>query len=152
MLRALFFKTYYSYLLGDFESTRLYFELLRQEFRETNNRDAYSQGQLRKLKEIKVALDSGVIAKNEWVEEESPVGDTKEGAGLKQDALVKRIHFEALDQLKEILSDDELFLYNLEHPCAPYGRVDMLYRGRNTSRRSQKEHRKTRSRRTDLEV
>lgn len=41
------------------------------------------------------------------------------------------IHMEGLNQLKEIFNDD-VHIYNIEHPCGSYGVVDMVYKGRDT--------------------
>jgi hypothetical protein len=128
MLDALFFHTYYSYLQGDKENTQMYYELLQEEFNVRRNSTALNLSQLQELKAIREALKSGTLTKNAWVNEsETPIVKDM-GSGLKQTALIKKIHTEAIDSLKKCLgSTDALCLYNLEHPCGSHGRVDMVY-------------------------
>jgi hypothetical protein len=78
-----------------------------------------------------MALASGNIAKNQWLNEPVPVLSPGQTADIKQKELIKRIHFEALKSLKELLQDD-IYLYGIEYPCPPYGFVDMVYRSKNT--------------------
>ena len=53
MLSALFFHAYYAYLQGDLEKTRMFYEMLKEEFKVSKNRDALDQYQLRELKNIR---------------------------------------------------------------------------------------------------
>jgi hypothetical protein len=129
MITALYFRTYYSYLLGDLEKTRMFYGILREEFKARKNIDALDRYQLTELKKIRAALDSGTVTTKAWINDGivSDVRSTDEI--IKQTVLVKKIHHEAFDSLKKCLSsDDSLYLYNIEHPCGRYGRVDMVYK------------------------
>jgi len=129
MLNALFFHAYYAYLQGDLEKTRMFYEMLKEEFKVSKNRDALDQYQLRELKNIRSALESGSIPSIAWINEaDTPAVKMKEESGIKQKELVKRIYYEAMDSLRDCLkSDSSLHLYNIEHPCGSYGQVDMVY-------------------------
>jgi hypothetical protein len=130
MIETLFFFAYYAYLNGDIEKTRMYFDMLRKEFNEKKDIHSLEEYQYKELKNIRQALNTGAIPKCEWINESSAPSIKYEGIpDLKQDAIVKRIHFDALDELRKTLgSDESLRLYNIEHPCNPHGRVDMVYR------------------------
>lgn len=127
MIDTLYYYAYYSYLKGDLDSTRMYFEMLRDEYNARKDKNILNNYQLRELKAIRTAIASGVIAKNIWVEETSVPTTKDTGTPVKQTDLVKRIHHEATDSLRACLQSDSLYLYNIEHPCGDYGRVDMVY-------------------------
>lgn len=133
MFKALYFSVLYSFLKGDIESTRMYFDFLREESKVKKATDAFDITQLRKLKEIREALSTGTIASKKFIDqelhaEEKPEEDTT----IRQTELVRKIDEEGLNDLKEIMKKDDFTLYNLEHPCAEYGRVDMVYSARET--------------------
>jgi hypothetical protein len=128
MLNALYYHAYYSYLKGDLDSTRMYYEMLRDEYNSHGDRGALDSYQLRDLKAIRTAITSGVVAKNLWVEETAVPSTIETGTSIKQVELVRRLHYEAEDSVRQCLkSDGSLHLYNIEHPCGDYGRVDMVY-------------------------
>jgi hypothetical protein len=132
MVEALFFSCYYSYLLGNLEKTSLYYSLLKEEFKNNGKRDSLREHQFRELKKIKIALDTGNITTKKWIEDDPIIGSPQvETSDMKQKELVRKIHEQGLNQLKDIVQDD-LYLYNIEHPCPPYGQVDMVYRGKDT--------------------
>ena len=131
MLETLYFFCYNAYLLGDLSKTSLYYSMLREELKVSGNIGAFKNHQLSELKKIKSALDSGHISKNKWLDEVVTQEPPQVHASMSQDDLVKKIHYEGLDQLKALLEAD-LWLYNLEHPCGPYGAVDMVYSSRDT--------------------
>jgi hypothetical protein len=129
MIETLFFHTYYSYLLGDVEKTRMYYELLKEEFNERGNRNALDTYQLKELKTVRDALSTGIIATDQWVTEIQAPDPADKNDLPKQNDLVKRLHMDAVESLKSCVgSNDSFELYNIEHPCNPYGRVDMVYR------------------------
>lgn len=132
MIEPLFFFCYYAYLLGDLEKSEMYYTLIREEYKSYGRPDSLKEHQLIELKKIKEALTTGHISRNKWLDESnSPGPPSSLGIKIKQTELVRRIHIEGLEQLKEILQDD-IYLYNIEHPCTPYGAVDMVYMGKNT--------------------
>lgn len=133
MVEALYFKTYQSFLLGDISETKMFFEFLVDEFKKRKNSEALSKKQLIELKKIKSAIDTGKIESQQWVEETN-VQTTNSAftPDIKQDDLVKRIHYEGLDTLKKLLNAPGLYLYNIEQPCGLYGAVDMVYQNGGT--------------------
>lgn len=109
----------------------MYFDLLREEFKESGSRGALSEEQYRTLKMIRDAISTGSIATKSWVDDmgEAPPSG---GSVAKQDTLVRRIHQEAIRDLRGILGPS-IRLENVEHPCPPYGRADMLYMSDDTA-------------------
>jgi len=128
MIQTLFYKSYYAYLMGDKETASLYYTLLKEEFKVSGKPNSLKPLQLKELKKIKEAITSGSIASTNWLAE--PIVSTEEqdkSIELEKD-VVKRIHYEGFEKLRELLhSNDKFYLYNLEHPCADYGKVDMVY-------------------------
>jgi hypothetical protein len=134
MVEALYFKTYYSFLKGDLLNTQMFFDFLVDEFNKRKNREALSKKQLRELKTIRSAIKTGKIEGYEWVPESSiSTADTNSSPDIKQYDLSRRIHYNGLQQLQELLNAPDLELYNIEHPCGIYGAVDMVYRSHNIS-------------------
>jgi hypothetical protein len=128
MVESLFFQTYYSYLKGDFNSAKMFFHFLKEEFKNKKDPEALNRKQLLILKEIQFSIKNGKIEISEWVgENESSAAIDGDSPDIKQTELVKKIHFETHNSLKELLKSDELQLYNIEHPCGKYGAVDMVY-------------------------
>jgi hypothetical protein len=130
VIETLYFYCYYAYLLGDLTNARIYYEILREEFK-ASQKNALQPHQYAELKKIKEALASGNISRNKWLDEPIMVSPELPTVDIKQKELVKKIHFQGLDKLKNILQDD-VYLYNLEMPCPPYGFVDMVYMGEKT--------------------
>jgi len=130
MIEPLFYFCYYAYLLGDLERTQMYFSVIREEYKAHGRPDSLKDPQLCELKKIKEAIATGNISRNKWIEE-GPSGPPRKDIKMRQAELVRKIHTEGLEQLKEILQDD-IYLYNIEHPCGSYGAVDMVYMGRDT--------------------
>jgi hypothetical protein len=135
MLETLFYKTYYAYLKGDIESAKLFFDFLREEFKLNKSEKTLPVHHLRILKDIRKAIDSGETNPLLWVPEQNlRIEPTSEESDIKQNALVKKIHQEALKSLRTLLnSDNSLYLANIEHPCGKYGRIDMLYQNKDTA-------------------
>ena len=131
MFEALYFFCYYSYLLGDLDKSKMYYTLLSNEFKTYGTQDSLKEHQFLELKKIKGAINTGNISRNKWINENVPSGPSKSDAKIKQPELVKRIHTQGIGQLSELLNDD-IYLYNIEHPCHPYGAVDMVYMGKDT--------------------
>jgi hypothetical protein len=131
MIEPLFFFCYYAYLLGDLEKARMYFSVIREEYSAVGTPNSLKEHQFLELKKIKEAITTGNISRSKWLDETAPGPPRSSDIKIKQAELVKRIHTEGLEQLKEILQDD-IYLYNIEHPCGSYGTVDMVYMGKNT--------------------
>lgn len=132
MIETLFFFCYYAYLLGDFKKAQMYFSMIREEYSVRGRPYSLKEYQLFELKRIKEAITTGNISRNKWLNENIISGPVSSSdINIKQPELVRRIHTQGLEQLKEILQDD-IYLYNIEHPCHPYGAVDMVYMGENT--------------------
>jgi hypothetical protein len=109
----------------------MYYSLLKEEFKNCGRRDSLESYQFLNLKEIKNALDSGNISQKRWLKNGVKVPTIKPEKTIKQNELVKKIHNEGLFQLRNILNDN-IDIYNIEHPCGPYGTVDMVYKGIDT--------------------
>lgn len=111
----------------------MYFGLLREEFRERGTRDSLRAEQYRQLAKIKSALETGGLPSTEWLQEPvyAPQEKQERALGTQVD-LVRRIHYEGLESLRKSLGE-KVELYNLEHPCPPYGAVDMVYMGSDTA-------------------
>jgi len=109
----------------------MYYDFLRDEYKRTGKVDSLSLSQYKSLKEIRQALATGTLPGKQWVETK-PAPTSSESNGVRQDEVVRRIHTESLRDLCSALGQ-ELRLQNLEHPCPPYGRVDMLYMSSDTA-------------------
>lgn len=132
MIETLFYACYYAYLLGNLEETRLSYELLKEEFKISGSQISLSAGQFKELRKIKQSLETGMIAHKKWLDEPLPADcGQKEENDLQQKDLVKIIDDCGRVSLENLVQD-ELYLYNIEHPCPPYGFVDMVYMGRGT--------------------
>lgn len=132
MINTLYFYCYYAFLKGDLPNTEMYYSFLKSEFRKKGDPAALKPHQLCELKRVREALKTGNLPRGGWLDDTASQGPcTQPTAEFKQDELVWKIH-QNIGQLKELLQDEELYLYNLEHPCEPYGNVDMVYRGRDT--------------------
>lgn len=131
MIDTLYYMCLYSYLKGSRKYASLYLDMLREEYRSKGTPTVLSEDQYKELKKIRNALSTGLISDKAWVDESPFATDKAEGANSKQDNIVKRIHSEALGDIREILGQP-VWLENLEHPCPPHGRVDMLYRSDDT--------------------
>lgn len=130
MVETLFFFCHQAYLLGDLEKTRDYYEMLKEEFREKGDPEALRRDQLLELKKIRNALQTGSIHRATWIDE-PPVSIPSESTDFSEKTMVSHIHKHCFKKLAELLQDD-IYLYNLEHPCPPYGKVDMVYMGKET--------------------
>lgn len=129
MVETLYFKTYYSYLLGNLQDTKMYYELLRDEVSHSGV-SSLNSNKLLELKNIKQALTTGSLGRQGWVETEAPdgVGSLDKEPVAEERALVRMIHYEGFKDLKTLFSADVGFhLANIEHPCGDLGWLDMLY-------------------------
>lgn len=132
MIDTIYHLCLYAYLRGNRKDASMYFDFLKDEYRRTGKVDSLSQEQYRSLKDIRHSLATGTLPGRQWVDDPGPAPESSEGNGAKQDELVRRIHTEALRDLCDALGQ-ELRLQNLEHPCPPYGKVDMLYMSDDTA-------------------
>jgi len=133
MIEALFFQCYYAYLEGDLNKTSMLFDFLKEECKLRGKSDSLTQAQLQDLKKVKIALDTGNVPRTVWIDEELAYSGEKDTmVSIRQSDLVEKIHKEAVGSLREWLSKD-LYLHNIEHPCPPYGVVDMLYMSSDTA-------------------
>ena len=129
MVEALYFKTYHSFLMGNIQDTKMFFEFLVDEFKKRKNPGALSKKQLKELKVIRSAIETGKIEKYEWINEPSTAfTNTNSPPDIKQPELVRKIHYKGLQDLQKLLRAPELELYDIEHPCGAYGAVDMVYK------------------------
>jgi len=131
MIEPLFFSCYYAFLLGDIERTGIYYDLLKEEFKTCGSTESLKAHQLSDLSRIRESLRTKTVAKNHWLIEPGPSMPAGQPVEMRQTELVRLLHENCLQQLQDILADD-VQLYNLEHPCPPYGRVDMVYKGKET--------------------
>jgi hypothetical protein len=124
----------------------MYYEMLKEEFNGCRDRNALDIYQLKELKNIRSALDTGSIVTDKWITEEQAPDTNEKETAPKQNDLVKRLHVDAIESLRSCVGSDASFeLYNVEHPCNPHGRVDMVYRDSETMypveiKRNQGEH------------
>lgn len=132
MIESIYFSCYYAFLLGDLNKTRMYFDILRDEFKAGGSIESLNKGQLEQLAIIRDSLKTGHLEKREWVESTGSLPDNESPSPVRQDELVRNIHETGEGQLREIFQQDQLELYNIEHPCPPYGIVDMVYMGNRT--------------------
>jgi len=133
-IEHLFYWSYYGYLKGNLQESTLYYKLLKEEFKEFGKKDSLSHDQLCLLKKIKNSIESGDVAKNQWLTE-VPKSDTHEPQNdqVNQVELVRIIDLKGSIKLRDILGGgSDTTLYNIEHPCPPYGAVDMVYKDSTT--------------------
>ena len=134
LIETLYFFAYYAYLLGNLKEASIYYALLKDEFKTTGRQDSLEPYQLLELKRIRHAINTGDIAQATGIETPIELGPQAEApSNMDQKALVKEIYLQGTEQLKAILDADDLYLYNIEHPCGMYGNVDMVYRGKDTA-------------------
>lgn len=132
MIDTFYHFCYYAYLRGNRKETAMYFDLLRDEYKHSGRIDSLSKEQYKNLKEIRQALATGMLPNKLWVDDDVIAPKSSAGNEAKQVELVRRIHKESLHDLCGALGQ-EVYLLNLEHPCPPYGRVDMLYMSDDTA-------------------
>ena len=132
MVETLYHFCHRAYLLGDRAGARKYFDMIRAEYRAGAPKSSLEREQYLTLKSIRIALETGAMAEQTWVEDFQVAPKKQEGIDVPQDELVRRIHREALEDLWRILGQD-VWLANVEHPCPPYGRADMLYMSEDTA-------------------
>lgn len=131
MIKSLYFSCYYAYLLGNLPQTQMYYSFLKDELK-VSNPQVLKLHQLLELKKIREALSTGCISKNKWLSDQNGTGPQNlETAKIRQPELIQKIHQDGCDKLKEILQDD-VYLYNIEHPCGNHGNADMVYMGKDT--------------------
>lgn len=137
LIESLFYFCYYSYLKGDIESCQMYYDFLKDEFKKSGKKDSLTQIQLEDLKKIRTAINTGNVSHSIWLTDvqDSTLRSVQEPAqGIKEDEVVRKVHYDALNDLRLILgASEDFYLYNLEHPCDPYGRLDMLYQDEKTA-------------------
>jgi hypothetical protein len=110
----------------------MYYSFLKDEFRKKKDPNALKPYQLYELKKVREALKTGNLPRGGWLDDAPIQGPcTQPTAEFKQNDLVWKIH-QNFRQLKGLLQEENLYLYNLEHNCEPYGAVDMVYMGKNT--------------------
>lgn len=132
MVETLYHLCHNAYLLGDRQGALTYFELIKSEYGDGAPKDSLDREQYMILKSIRIALETGSMPKQSWVNALPAAPEGQDGLDARQDELVRRIHTEALDDLKSALGED-VRLENVEHPCPPYGRADMLYMSDDTA-------------------
>jgi len=123
----------YAYLRGERSKASMYFDLLKDEFKHSGRRDSLSEGQYRTLKDVRHALETGSVPNKVWADDVGQAPSPPGSPNAKQQGeLVRRLHTECLGDLRAALGQD-VYLQNIEHPCPPYGAVDMLYMSDNTA-------------------
>lgn len=130
MMATLFYRCYYAYLKGDLEESRLFFNFLTKEYKSCKDKKVFSKRKLMLLKDVRTALQTKKVGQDNWVKDDLNASKMAENKVSKrpQNELVRLIH-DDLENLRTILNAPNNFhLYNIEHPCDPFGRVDMLYK------------------------
>lgn len=137
MIETLFYYCYYAYLKGNLEECKMYYSFLKEEYKKSGNKKSLTKLQLEELKNIRDSLKAGTLATSKWLQEvqdAAPEASQEPSQGIKEAEVVRKVHFDAHEDLRRIMGADKSFhLYNLEHPCDPYGRVDMLYQDKKTA-------------------
>lgn len=130
MIEQYFFFCYYAFLQGDLEKTRMYYHFLTEELKSSGSRRSLDKYYLIELKKIRGALQTGTLSRNEWVGACDVAYDSQDAQkASNQPFLVKMIFDQGSEKLREILgAQDNFHLANVEHPCDPYGKIDMYYR------------------------
>lgn len=131
MIETLYFHTYFSYLKGNLDETEMFFEMLKDEYKNRRDPKALNLKQIDNLKIIRSSLKSGKFHTHgtEWVLQNNVRVTGRPSPNIYQDELVKKIYFEGFDSMRELLeSDVSLKLYNIEHPCGECGAVDMVFK------------------------
>ena len=109
----------------------MFYEMLRDELKNTKDKNPLCPEYLSELKKVRDSIKTGSFVSGSWVEDRTPIRipkTSKEEFTGNQDDLVRKIHYEAFDELKDLLGGRDGFrLYNIEHPCGIYGAVDMVY-------------------------
>jgi hypothetical protein len=94
MIESLYFQCYYAYLRGNLTQAHRYYTILKNEFKTDGSEKSLSPIQFAELKKIKEALKTGNIAKNKWLEEPAVPRISTETAEIRQNELVKKIHYQ----------------------------------------------------------
>jgi hypothetical protein len=128
MVETFFFHAYYAYLKGNLKEAEMYLTFLKEECKLNPGKNKLNAHYLPEFKKVVTAVKTKTLPRQSWLDEplvqDTPGTKTK----LKQDAIVKGIHKQCLDSLRTILgAQDDFYLHNIEHPCEPYGAVDMVY-------------------------
>ena len=131
MIESLFFACYYAYLLSNLKEAEISYALLKDEFKISGHEGSLKPYQFAELKKIKIALETGFMPQKKWLNEAISDCGQQETNDIQQKELVKIIDDQGRKILEEIFQDS-LYLYNIEHPCPPYGQVDMVYMGKKT--------------------
>ncbi len=131
MMSALFYRCYYAYLRGDLKEARMFFDFLREEYKSTGDREALDEYQLRHLKKVRGALQTGILPQSSWLVEEdsqAPAAPSNGKSDKSQAQLVRAIYDQS-DYLQKLIGSScgQFRLHNIEQPCEPHGRVDMFY-------------------------
>lgn len=132
MVKILYHRCHNCYLLGNRQEAAKYFDMIKSEYKNGAPKDSLSRDQYQTLKTIRIALETGSMPKESWVDDLPVAPEGRKGLDARQDELVRRLHTEALEDIRSILGDD-VWLANVEHPCPPYGRADMLYMSEDTA-------------------
>ncbi len=128
MIEMLFYNTLYAFLEGNLEATRMYFSFLKEESKGRNIQALLTTSQLKKLKDIRSSIETGCIHTKQFIDQDIFIEEKiEEISHLRQNDLVRRIHQEAYNDLYSLIGSP-ITLYNIEHPCDQYGKVDMVYR------------------------
>lgn len=131
MIVALFHRCYYAFLRGDLKESQMFFNFLREEFRKIGDKNALNRHQLKLLKKAKTAIDTGKVSRAAWLEKPISINssvDQKPKPDKNHKELVRALYNESA-QLKKLTGSncEKFHLYNIEHPCPPHGKADMVY-------------------------
>jgi len=133
MIETLFFKAYYAYLDGNLKDTKMYLDFLKEECKLHPGTNTLNKHYIPQFKKVLMAVSSGHLPQQSWPIEQAQEDPHRAKKRLKQSDVVVGVHEQCLGTLKEILkADHSFYLHNIEHPCPPYGAVDMLYQDKGT--------------------
>ena len=126
MVLSLYFRCHYAFLLGNLADASMYLDMLREEFK--SGVGGLKPHQMAELAKVREAVRTGNVARNVWSDPTGGFSPPDERPDVGQDELVRRLHESG--RMPAMLGD--VRLVNVEQPCPPYGRVDMLYRDSDT--------------------
>jgi len=128
MIEALFFKAYYAYLDGNLKDTDMYLSFLRQECKLHPGENKLNEHYIPTFKNLITATKTGLLPQRSWSTDKIPMDSMGPKTKLSQVDIVKGLHKQCFSSIKDLLkAHSTLYLHNIEHPCPPYGAVDMLY-------------------------
>jgi RecB family endonuclease NucS len=126
IIEELYYKLYSAVLLGNIDNSRMYLDLLRDEYA-TCEKDfeILNNGRFDHLQQLSIAVEKGLTVKNfNYTDDNVDTVNKDDDKFITEKELVIRIC--QGDELKKLLkASDDFYIYNLEHPVK-YGKIDIV--------------------------